>query len=79
MVKQFEAVFNQNDLINIDNLNAYVKLLINGATSKPFNMRIPLNYKVDPVLTEKLKEINHFKFGAMRDKVEEEIYRRLRS
>jgi len=79
LVKQFEPVFNQNDLINIDNLNAYVKLLINGATSKPFNMRIPLNYKVDPVLTEKLKEINHFKFGAMRDKVEEEIYRRLRS
>ena len=37
LVKQFEPVFNQNDLINIDNLNAYAKILINGQTSKPFN------------------------------------------
>jgi hypothetical protein len=30
LVKQFEPVFNQNDLINIDNLNAYAKILISG-------------------------------------------------
>ena len=27
LVKQFEPVFNQNDLMNIDNLNAYAKIL----------------------------------------------------
>src|SRR5581483_2680693 len=40
LVKQFEPAFNQNDLINIDNLNAYAKILINGQTSKPFNLRV---------------------------------------
>ena len=40
LVKQFEPVFDQNDLLNIDNLNAYAKILINGQTSKPFNIRI---------------------------------------
>ena len=38
--KQFEPTFNRNDLINIDNLNAYARLLIGGQTSKPFNMKV---------------------------------------
>src|SRR5258708_1128702 len=40
LVKQFEPVFNQNDLLNIDNLNAYAKLLIGGQSTRPFNMKI---------------------------------------
>ncbi|MDP3953396.1 MAG: type IV secretion system DNA-binding domain-containing protein [bacterium] len=38
--KQFLPVFTKEDLMNIDNFNAYVKLLINGQTSKPFNMKL---------------------------------------
>ena len=34
-MKQFAPVFNENDLINIDNFDAYVKILINGQTSNP--------------------------------------------
>ena len=39
---QFKPQLSQSDLINIDNLNANVKLLINGKTSKPFNMKLIL-------------------------------------
>ncbi|MEX2054190.1 MAG: type IV secretory system conjugative DNA transfer family protein [Candidatus Colwellbacteria bacterium] len=38
--KQFLPVFTKEDLMNIDNFNAYVKLLINGQTSKPFNVKL---------------------------------------
>jgi len=80
LVKQFEPTFSENDLINIDNLNAYVKILINGETSKPFNVEIgkeswaPGNRE----LAEKLKEYSREKYGQDRQEIEEEIYRRLR-
>jgi hypothetical protein len=38
MAKEFAPVFNEFDLVNIDRFNAYVKLMINGTGSKPFNM-----------------------------------------
>ncbi len=80
LVKQFAPIFNENDLINIDNLNAYVKILINGETSKPFNIKVdtaswaPGNRE----LAEKLKEYCRLKYGADRATVEDEIYQRLR-
>jgi len=40
---QFAPVFTKEDLMNIDNFNAYAKLLINGQTAKPFNMRLIKN------------------------------------
>ena len=38
MAKEFAPVFNEFDVINIDRYNAYVKLMINGTGSRPFNM-----------------------------------------
>lgn len=78
LVKQFDPVFNQNDLINIDNLNAYARLLINGETSRPFNIKIPLNYINNPEYAAKLKEINSLKYGRPREEVEARVYERLR-
>jgi len=80
LVKQFEPVFSQNDLMNIDNLNAYVKILINGETSKPFNVEFgkeswaPGNRE----LADKLKEYSRVKYGQDRQVIEEETYKRLR-
>jgi len=80
LVKQFEPVFDQNDLLNIDNLNAYAKILINGQTSKPFNIRIGTASwnGGDKALAEKLKEYSRTKYGADRDAIEADIYKRLR-
>lgn len=39
LVEQFEPVFSENDLINIDNFQAHIKLLIGGQTSTPFTIR----------------------------------------
>jgi hypothetical protein len=80
LVKQFEPDFNQNDLINIDNLNAYAKLLINGQTSKPFNLRIGTTSwgGGDKELAQKLKEYSRMKYGADRQTIEDNIQQRLR-
>lgn len=37
--KQFDPSIGKNDLINIENFNAYAKILINGQPSKPFNIQ----------------------------------------
>ncbi|MBI2035567.1 MAG: type IV secretory system conjugative DNA transfer family protein [Candidatus Liptonbacteria bacterium] len=78
LLKLFEPTFNQNDLINIDNLNAYTRLLISGGTSRPFNIKIPLTYIHNPEYAAKLKEMNSLKYGRPREEVEQRVYDRLR-
>lgn len=80
LVKQFSPVFDQNDLINIDNLNAFAKVLINGQTSRPFNMKMSTSSweRGDVELAAKMKEYSRMKYGQDRQVIEDEIYRRLR-
>ncbi len=76
--KQFQPIFDKSDLINIDNFNAYVKILVNGETTKPFNIQtIPME-KGNRELVDRLKERSREKYGTDRQEVEEAIYKRLR-
>ncbi len=78
LVKQFGPVFTEQDLVNIDNFNAYVKLLIHGETAKPFNVRTRRAPKGDAVLAAELKRASAERYGRNREEVESEIYKRLR-
>jgi len=40
--KEFEPVFDENDLINIDKYHAYIRLLIDGVPARPFSMKTVL-------------------------------------
>ena len=81
LVKQFEPTFTASDLVNIDNLNAYAKIMINGQTSVPFNIEVGHQSwdKGDPAYKEKLKEYARIKYGSPRHQVEAAITARLRS
>jgi hypothetical protein len=79
LVKQFEPVFSENDLINIDNFNACAKILIKGQTSRPFNIRTMPPEKGDEELAGKIKELSRRKYGRDKQEVEEEILKRLRA
>lgn len=70
---QFAPTFSPNDLINIDNRNAYMRLLVNGKPAKPFNMEVPPPPVGDREQVEKLKEISYQKLGKPRDEVEKFI------
>ncbi len=73
MAKQYQPVFSEQDLLNLDNYNCYVKLLINGATSMPFSMKTFPPTKGDREIADIIKEISRTKYGRPRDEVEREI------
>lgn len=76
--KEFQPTFNAYDLINIENRTAYVKLLINGTASKPFNMATLAPAKGDPKLAAALKQLSRLKYGRPKEIVEAEIEERAR-
>lgn len=78
LVKQFEPVFGEQDLVNIDNFNAYVKLLIQGETTKSFNIKTIPAHAGNREVADEIKTISREKYGRDRKEVEEEIYKRLR-
>ena len=71
--KEYAPVFSAADLINIDNRNCYVKMLINGQTSAPFNLRTQAGTKSDPEIAAKAKEFSRLTYGRDRAIVEEEM------
>ncbi len=79
LLKQFEPVFNQHDLLNIDNAKACVKLLINGQPSKPFSLTTKRAEIGDREVAKKLEEMTLLKYGKNRQEVEQEIFNRLRN
>jgi len=71
--KQFEPVFSAHDLINLDNRNAYLKLLINGKPAKPFNIETLAPAEGNQERIEQLKELSYSKYGREREEVEQSI------
>lgn len=76
LVKQFEPVFTANDLVNVDNYNAFAKILVNGVVSKPFNMETYPPTKGDGEIVQPIKELSRLKFGRDEKIVTEEIMER---
>ena len=77
--KQFAPTFNKNDLINIDNFNAYAKLLIKGQTARPFNIRTLPAEQGSAERREMIKGISALTYGRPQREVEMEILQRLRT
>ncbi len=78
--KQFEPVFKAHDIMNLDNHNAYIKMLMDGKPAKPFNIVT----KPPPVgfarQVESLKEISYQLYGRDRAEIDAQIiekYRRI--
>jgi len=74
--KQFEPVFTENDLINIQNFNAYLKILINNQPTRPFNLKIFPSDFGDSQRQAQLKELSRQKYGRPRSQVENDIINR---
>ena len=73
LAKQFEPVFTQKDIINIDNYNAYVKMLAGGRPVKPFNISTPNIPKGNAEMAGKLKELSYLTYGKDRADIEAQI------
>ena len=77
--KQFTPIFSKQDLINIDNFNAYVKLLIRGQTAAPFNIKTLPAPPRDAALAQTIRELSRRAYGNDRRMVELEILERLKA
>lgn len=78
MAKEFAPVFSEQDLINIANYQAYIKLNINNSTSRGFSMATIYDPTgKDFEAAEAYRQLSRLKFGRDRDFVSREIARRV--
>jgi hypothetical protein len=73
LVKQFEPVFTAKDIMNVDNLNAYMKILSQGKPVRPFSLFEPFPPKGDIGIGDKLKQLSYLTYGQDRSFVEDSI------
>ncbi len=70
---KFKPTFSAQDIIKIDNYNAYVSMLVKGQPTKPFNMKTVAPEKGNIEIVDSLKELSYLKYGRDREEVEAEI------
>ncbi len=73
IAKEFEPVFNEYDVINVEMYTANAKLLIDNTGSKPFNMKTYPPQPGNPELAKKIVELSRMKYGRERKLVEQLI------
>lgn len=71
--KQYSPIFASKDLMNIENFNAYIKMLSRGVPIKPFSIMTLPPPKGNREIINSLKELSYLKFGRERKLVENEI------
>jgi len=76
LIKEFQPHLQTSDLISLDNFWAYVKLMIEGKTSLPFNLTTFPPKKGDFSQVEFLKQKTFEKYGKLKEEVEKEIKER---
>jgi len=75
---RFSPVFTKEDIINLDNYNAYMRMLVGGQPVKPFNIQTLPPKKGDKERAEKIKQLSYLKFGRPRAEIEGEIMNRFK-
>ena len=80
LVKEYEPVFNQYDLINVDKYTCYAKMLVDNTPTRPFSLKplwpLPGTERKD--LAIKIKALSRLKYGQDRQIIEAEILRRVK-
>ncbi len=78
MVKEFTPVFTEQDLINIANYKACIKLNINNATSRGFTLETIYDTSgKDEEAAEAIRQLSRLKYARDREFVEAEIFKRI--
>ena len=79
LVKEFDPL-KIEDMTSVDKYNFYIKMLIDGAPTKPFNGQSiwPEDNEGNPALANSIKELSRLKYGRPKDIVSAEILERSR-
>lgn len=74
--KVHAPVFDARDISNIDNYNAYVKMLVDGQPQKSFSLKAERPADGDMANKEAIKELSREKYGRPREEIEAEIMKK---
>ena len=77
--KVHAPVFSARDIANIDNYNAYVKMLVDGQPQKSFSLRAEMPVDGDASNKDAIKALSREKYGRPREEVEAEIMKKYQS
>ncbi|MAF80636.1 hypothetical protein CL628_01340 [bacterium] len=72
---EFTPTFLQTDLVNLDKYNAYIKLMIDGISSKPFSMETLPPEASQYGKGETVREVSRERYGRDRKGIEDKIRR----
>lgn len=73
LAREFYPEFNESDLVNLPNYHIYLKLMIDGLSSKPFSaVTLPLA-NTQTAHYEEVVELSRKKYGRPKKEVEKEI------
>lgn len=81
LIRQFQPVFNEHDLLNLGTAEIYLKTMINGVPKEPFSLRVPATERKkpgNPELSAMIKKLSGLKYGRPKALVEAEIAKRAR-
>jgi len=73
LAKYFAPVFSASDLINLDNFNAYLKLMIDGQTTRAFSVKLLKPQKPNYQLAQEIQDKSNHKYARLRSEIEKEI------
>jgi len=73
--KEFEPEFLPQDLINLPNYTIYLKLMVDGVTSRPFSAGTlaPLKYEIEPDIRNRIIDASRRQYSNPREEVERQI------
>ena len=77
--QQYAPVFTARDIMNIENRNAYLKILANGSPIKPFSAAMQAPMAGNPEKLGPLKELSGLKYGRDKAQVDAEIMKKYSS
>ncbi len=74
---EFTPEFMGQDIINLPNHHVYLKLMVDGVTSRPFSSVTlpPLQFETDPEVREKIIKVSRQRYAKPRVEVEDKISR----
>lgn len=73
--KEFSPVFLQTDLVNLNKYSAYIKLMINGISSKPFSMQTVAPTMEHFGKADIVRRVSRERYGRKREIIEDKIKR----
>lgn len=79
LTQEVHPVFSEEDLINLPKYSMYLKLMIDGATSKPFSANTLPSKETGQSYKKEIIEQSRIRYGRLKDMVESEISYRYKS